>query len=761
MLLIRRAALARCDADSAGNQGAAPKAARTRLRDLPCYDRETPFSIYGMSLRSLIALLILVLPATASSATSGTGEVWHAVAAPPRAALPTVSISFGYPGPYISPVSAPMTLCATAGDLPFNGYIGFHLAVKNKRTFNTPVMARAVLRPHQSWAFTTQADLHYWGDQQREVVIEWLDRSMEKLASCNSGVPPWSARALPLRVLSPGQSPPSLSPAELAAKADTLPDVARWYSGFRSLLVPVSVWLDLSPGVRKAIFASGVYVVFSGLPGPAQHQDAIDRALLPVTFDPRPGSYETPWPYRVATSGPVAVSMSWHPKPGSSWTGLPEMPSIVSNQVATWVADETALGAALPAMTLSAIERQQRIGAVATRMPGPAALLRVFIPLIATILVALLSIAFWLVMRKKPRFALPLLAIGMSTLILLGRDRIRPSGSRSLPRSAQNAASPGEGIHSYDIFKPRSPGVIQHDWMETTYGEAPLPEKPASPEVWKTTITKGDPKLGAMEVESATTAPGWGTLVSPSNAWNTAQRYGQRRELGESAVVRIQTRTDKKLTIEYESPMPVDFVAAEWIVGDKHVFGEASATGDRRGHVTIESGTTLWAAAESWWSSYSSGDRQGLAGASVRVSLSRETRQNKQVLQWVEPFAQSSARRTPFMMHASLKDQEDGTKSCLFALPVARVPPGARAVIGVAGNFHASEVTVAWDGGSVIPATTPTDGNPFFDAFAIPPEIVRQAVERGGVVKVTLKSNLANTEHYWGNVWIKVLEKKP
>ena len=760
MLPNERARSIRIETDSARSCGAALEGRHSRGCGTPCYDRSTPKLTVGKSVRSLIALVMLVLPSAAASAGMSSREVWHAVATPSRAALPTVTIDLGYPGPYLSPDSSPITLRATAGNLPFNGYIGYHLAVKNVRAFNPPVITRAVLRPHQSWSWTTQLDLHYFGDLKREIVIEWLDGSMDVVATGNAGVPPWSARANRLRVIARGQTVPSLSVGDSLENADSLPLVARWYSGFRSLIIPVAVWLDLSPDVRKTIFASGIYVVFSGLPTPSQRMDAIDQALLPITFDPRPGAYDIPWPYRSPTSsGSVAVPMTWRAKQGASWAGSPALPYIVSNQVAAWVADGTALDVALPAMTVNPIHQDRGWRSHHQPTPKLTTFVRSFLPAVAALFAALLSIAFWVVMRKSPRPAVAVAAAIASALILLGRDQIRPSGSRSVPRREQRPPAASEGIYTYESFAPRAPGVTEHVSREQAYGASPLPEKPASLDVMRNSITQGNQRLGDVEVRSATTAPGWGALVSRRGPWETARRYSRRSELGESPVVRVQSRDDQKLVIDYESPIAVDRVFAEWASGDIHHFGEVAAPGGSRGRVTIEDGMMLGSASHSAWS-YGSPPPQGLAGCSVRVSLMWETRSDAQTLQWVEPFPPSAGKPTSFSIRATPEAEEAGTMSRLFALPVALIPTGAGAVIGVSKPLSASEVTVSSAAGSMRLPPAVNQLNAFEDVFVIPAERFGELIRQGGILKVTLKRTGANTDRF-GNIWIKVLEKKP
>src|SRR6266545_1231289 len=161
-----------------------------------------------MSMRALITAVVVLVSSLAEAQSLTPRGPWHAVVTPPRATLPAVTIDLGYSGPYVPSQNSPITLRATAGDRSFNGYIGFHFRVKEHRTYDTPVIARAVLRPHQAWTFSTFVTLRRLvGLQQdtvpREIAIEWRDASMNVTAVRSAGVPPWTPWTtpfLPLRI---------------------------------------------------------------------------------------------------------------------------------------------------------------------------------------------------------------------------------------------------------------------------------------------------------------------------------------------------------------------------------------------------------------------------------------------------------------------------------------------------------------------------------------------------------------------------------
>ncbi|HET7712624.1 MAG TPA: hypothetical protein VFL80_11895, partial [Thermoanaerobaculia bacterium] len=157
-----------------------------------------------MSARFLATFALLVCPVAA-----GADPVrWSAVATPPRSSLPAVSVVLGEPG-YISTRNSPIELRAIGGSSPFDGYIGFHFEVAGKKTVDVPVVARAVLRPGQAWSFATWAQVREVAWQKsaldRELVIEWRDRSMRVIARRSTGTPPWNDPR-PLRVIRDGEA---------------------------------------------------------------------------------------------------------------------------------------------------------------------------------------------------------------------------------------------------------------------------------------------------------------------------------------------------------------------------------------------------------------------------------------------------------------------------------------------------------------------------------------------------------------------------
>lgn len=722
-----------------------------------CYARSNLQQRSGILVRNLIALFLLLLPSPAAVAADTTSrEVWHAVVAPPRPALPTVTIDLGYPGPYISPVSSPITLRATAGDLPFDGYIGFHLAVNNARTYNVPIVSRAVIAPHQTWTFTTQADLRYFGKMKREIVIEWWDRLMTTDLNANAGVPPWSERARRLRVLPAGQT--LAGGDDSIERADALPDLARWYAGFRSLVIPLSVWLDLPARIREAVFASGIQVVFSGVPKPAQTLSAIDRALLPVAFDPRSGSYEVPWPYQNAGAAPVSVPVSWRPKDGTSSTGSSANPYIVSNAVATWVADEAALDRALPAMWPAPLSLHD--GPLRGVRPAVLDLVRSFFPLIATIVIAVMSLVLWTMMRRSPRRVLVFIALAASAAIVLGRDRIRPMGHGSSDRLEFPGRPATVAAYTYTIHWPLAPGIIDNFTVEKIYGASPLPAKQASAEVLRTSLTLGghDENSQNIEVRDSATAPGWGVMLR-GQAWDAVSRASERRELAEGPVIRVLQRDATKLVVEYESPMDVDRISAEWIYGDINYFGAAPANGGKRGTATIKSGIIFPSSSFdfSWQDIPIPAAVRLRPAAPTKVTLYQKSRDGIRLLQWRESFPGADRKPGSFSIDSHLELDANGTRSSLFALPVALIPATATAFIGIPKSLGTGPMTVSWDAGSIEVNPATRDDWQFDVAYAIPSEIFRQIVQFGGMLQVTVKP----TREGFPRAFVQVLEKKP
>ena len=259
------------------------------------------------------------------------------------------------------------------------------------------------------------------------------------------------------------------------------------------------------------------------------------------------------------------------------------------------------------------------------------------------------------------------------------------------------------------------------------------------------------------EIRDSATAPGWGEMVR-RQAWDAVSRSWERRELGEAPVVHVRQRDATKLVIDYETTLAVDRVTAEWVYGDTGYFGEAATGGGKSGTVTVENGLTLWSALEFPWQEIPlPAAAQGRPAFYTKVSLYQKTRSGTQMLQWVDPFPGADRKSASFFISGQLDEDADGTMSRVFALPVALISSGARAVIGVPKNRGAGDVTVTYAAGSIKAILTRREDWPFDDAYSIPPETLRQIVQEGGMLKVTLSP----TKEGFARAFVQVWEKKP
>src|SRR5438874_11830138 len=198
-----------------------------------------------MPVRALIAVIALL---SSNVRAESPRQPWHAVVPSPRPGLPAVTIDFGYPGPYVPMLNAPITIRATAADVPFDGYIGYHFAVRDRSTLDTPVIARAKLRPHESWSFRTTANLRRCcGDVMvpPEIADQWRNTAMAVIASRSAGTPPWTTWDQDLLALSVINGPEVLGAKPYVERAQNLSDQAQWYTGFSAVVMPVATWLDL------------------------------------------------------------------------------------------------------------------------------------------------------------------------------------------------------------------------------------------------------------------------------------------------------------------------------------------------------------------------------------------------------------------------------------------------------------------------------------------------------------------------------------
>lgn len=454
--------------------------------------------------------------------------MWHAAVQPPRAGLPTVTIDLGYRGPYVPPVNSPITLRATAANVPFDGYIGFRFVVKDKQTLDTPVVARAVLRPGESWSFHTMATLRRWGGSRdravlsREIAVEWRDRSLHLLAIKSAGVPPWTgfeavadgSRLVPLPLHIVARDDGAVSSAILGgqawvATANTLADRAQWYAGFSRIVVPLETWIDLPRTIRDAAFGSGVPILFIGLPRAGQRLDDLDTTILPVAFNARPGAYDAPWPYRGDRTMPVATPMSWVAKPGTASIGGTQCPYLASTAVAAWAADDAALRHPLPAM--QRLGKRRWIDPTGSQEPRTAAYVRAGVPTTAALIV---SIAGWFLLRRRPRVVIAGAILLIAVAGIAARGRVRPPS----------------GTFTTIARYPLAPGVAGRFETHTLYGRVPLQ---IQAENIRMSITGDFGRGKDAEVRTAATAPSMG-VAHVQGDWDAVNGWIYRREVDRS-----------------------------------------------------------------------------------------------------------------------------------------------------------------------------------------------------------------------------------
>lgn len=447
-----------------------------------------------MSLRAtLVALLVCASPAAAQ---------WHAAVEPPRAGLPPVTIDLGYAGPYLPQINLPIAMHASA-PTAFDGYIGYHFAVNGRATLDTPVVARARLRPGENWSFDTFATLQRCCSQEiylpRELAVEWRDRNLRVMAVRSAGVPPWTswtADLQPLRVTS----------------ASGLPVRAQWYTGFESIIVPLATWLDLPQPVRDAMFRSAVPIFFLGFPRADQHLGRLERTILPIALTPGATTYAAPWPYRQGTR---TAPMSWTAKAGVPHVGAAQNPYLAVG-ITLWAADEDALSKPVPAT-------------IAYRTRGPHELLafdaggwtsgflRIYAGGVTAVLAAIAAIAAWLLLRKTPRTGIAIGVILIATALFAGRGRIRPSNA----------------VLHYDSTVAVAPGVVDHVHLIRSYGAAPVAPVTTDGDA----ITGDHATIKDAEVRSSDTPPSFGLLAS-RHEFDAATRWWLRRELDDKAIAR-------------------------------------------------------------------------------------------------------------------------------------------------------------------------------------------------------------------------------
>ncbi|HKS22427.1 MAG TPA: hypothetical protein VJZ76_06500 [Thermoanaerobaculia bacterium] len=584
------------------------------------------------------ALIIAVIVLVSSAADAQ----WHAAATPPRPTLPAVAVDFGYPGPYVPWDSAPITLHATAGDAPFDGYIGFHFRVNEHFSYDTPVVARAVLRPHEQWTFSTFARLRRQGvisgnynstdPTPRALFVEWRDAAQLEAAAQNAGTPPWTlwnAEKRALRVTHAGESAPAsvLGRAACTVNANQLSDRAQWYAGFDGAAVPLDVWLDLPRRVREAMVGSRVELALFGLPRGDQQLDDLDRALLPVTF-----------------AGGTAKAKADTDAIGSD---------MVRSAAATWCASGTGVSAALPA-TRSTTARtpagyeisflQYRSGA----WPRPAQLLRRYAGLVTSLAAAVIAVAGWILLRRRQRAGIAVAMLGFAVIVLGVRPYIRQSTGR----------------YVFSVQAPIVDGIADTLEVDRTWGASPLAVS-ADAAPTRTGVTGADDLYQRLEVRTSETPLAMGAFTRFD--WNAITRWTRRRELtAAGARVRVHSSDAKKLVIDFESPFNVNRVWAQWLCGDHLCVGETDMRRAASGTVTIESHHLLWNEVEPFLVENPAPRIQKSFHQTDVVLMDRSASGNRQI-EWFGPRAEE--RPVAFSIVSQPSLEADGSTSWSFALP--------------------------------------------------------------------------------------------
>ena len=699
-------------------------------------------------MRALIAAVIFIASCAVGAQTPAP---WHADVAPPRLSLPRVAIDLGYRGPYIPVQSSPITLTATAGDQPFDGYIGYHIQVRDHLTYDLPVVARAVLRPHETWAFSTYATLRsVFGAREsnssarayREIAVEWRDRSMRVVAATRAGVPPWTfwnEERTPLLVdrIAPA-APAALGRSAYFERADALPDRAQWYAGFSDAVIPVEVWLDLSRRVREAILGSSIRIVFFGLPRSNQHLDDLDRALIPVAFEARAGSYRAPWPYRDA--GTIATPMSWTPNRGARAVGQGSLPYIVSTAAATWIADADGIARALPSTSVENATSAAGFAPATIGWPRPSQILRAYPGKVALAIVMVVAIACWLATRKHPRIVVFVVLAVVAFSIVAARQRIRPR----------------DGVYRYDMETTVVPGIVETTQVVRQYGAAPLPQPHFDPERIRTSVTNSvDLWWEDAEIRTPATGVAMGTM-QPRRDWDAVTRFAQRRELGNAPEIHLRRRDDQ-LVIDYASSFPINRISGDWIDGHQLRHGIVIVPWSTRGTATIRDKREAWHELEPFV--WELNPPVPLENAAIQVRLQQRSTSSTRTSSWMQ---------TEESGHFFISDREtvtNGAASFAFALP-RNIPARATASIDVPKQRASRRVTLHLASGDVALAPTERDGALFATtAYAIAPDALREIVAQGGIVSVTMTTDENTTPHAWRKPMeraaIEISEQKP
>jgi hypothetical protein len=379
---------------------------------------------------------------------------------------------------------------------------------------------------------------------------------------------------------------------------------------------------------------------------------------------------------------------------------------------------------------------------IAVAWPRPAEFLRVHPALLLTLAATLISLAGWLILRRRPRAAMTVALLISAIFVLAARERVRPPS----------------GVYRYEIETPLSPGVVGSLHLSRSYGPSPLPAEDRDSETMRTSVTGASGFYGDAEVRTSSTPVSMGVMRRRDD-WVALTRWSRRRELGDAPSIRIRSRDAKQLVLDYVSPFSINYLGAEWLCGETLCWGETAVSPGTQGRATIRSAHKSWPEYEKFtWNKI---PEIGFThhASTTRVSLVQKTSTHARIFEWLEPVG--NWQSASFL----ITDREmllNGSGSFAFALP-HEVSPTATALISVKTNTPSSRVNLAWATGSTTLAPTGRDGLLMATrSYFVPPPALREILANRGIVHVTVSSDERLTLiNPFDAVSIEIWEKKP
>jgi len=694
--------------------------------------------------RTLIAFVSALLPAFAAANVR-----WQATVTPPVRGLPPVTVVMGEPGLYVPTLGSRIELSVVGSPVSFDGYIGYHFTFEGRGarlTSDLPVISPVSLRRGGGWSLATRTPIERPLFRGNAIVVEWRNRKGGLLAQETAGIPPWTSPR-PLRITREGEPQESgllLGQPPVVVAVSSLHSDAQWYQGVSDVVVAVDVWLDLPPAVREAIFASAVSVVFFGVPRDGQTMTAIDRALIPVEFTHTPSHTAVPWPYRTETPE-IASPWSWRARPETRVAGSAPSPFLVSSALATYAADESALALPLPSMLLQTFGNGARRTFSNGGRPAFGDILREFRPLIACVVIVILSIGLWMFGRRTPRPVLLAVAILLSTVVVMARNWLRPAS----------------GTMEWEEVSPLTPEVVSRLQSFYDFAQTPLTERRLPPDEARTSVTAHGNEVQDAEIRTSATAPGFGAPLRRVRPSDSMSRWLVRNELGVPPRVRIRRVNGTSLEIDYESATPVHFVAAHWKCGDGFCRGIERLKGGTSGHATIREGSEVWPVLF-WFAILNPLEAEPqFPDAEVRVALIERKARGVRITDWVR----RTEDKRRFSIQAPLREEnERGRLRAAFALPPGLPATTYRFAMSLSGSLPARSMTVTGEGGSMVldvEGRLPLIGNHRYTAGE---DTLHRIAPNGGILQVEIEAGDLSSDRSgrWAprSLWLSVWEKR-